>query len=160
VHLEPDPVHLAALARLQQRLPAGLRLCVGMDTVQVSALAASLAQFGERFVERLFTAGEQRLAGRAPPQRAERLAARFAAKEAALKAFGWSEAGLHWHQIEVVGEPGEPPRLVLHGQAAALLRSLAVTDLSLSLSHACDLVVALARPDLAPLPALELRTTP
>lgn len=135
---------LAPVLRLQAFAPAGQRLRVGIDTVLVSRLQESLDAFGERFLQRLFTAGEQAAAGGAP----ERLAARFAAKEAALKAFGWHDTGIDWREIEVHTLPHGEPLLRLHGKAAACARADAVHEMVVSLSHdgdhACAIVVALA----------------
>jgi holo-[acyl-carrier protein] synthase len=115
---------------------------VGIDIVQVSRIAESLASFGERFRRRLFTAGELAYADRSPALAAERLAARFAAKEAALKAFDLCEAGIDWREIEVCRQADGACRLALHGKAAAQ----ACTDpdsVSLSLSHDGDYAVAI-----------------
>lgn len=135
---------LAPVLRLQAFAPAGQRLRAGIDTVLVSRLEESLEHFGERFLHRLFTDGEQAAAGGAP----ERLAARFAAKEATLKAFGWHDTGIDWREIEVHTTPHGEPRLRLHGKAAACARAEALHEVALSLSHdgdhACAIVVALA----------------
>ena len=74
---------------------------VGIDLVRVSRVAASLAQFGERFLRRVFTEAEIAYATSSPGLTAERLAARFAAKEAAIKALGLADQGVGWRQIEV-----------------------------------------------------------
>ena len=128
--------------------PADSRLCVGIDTVLVSGVRDSLAAFGERFELRLFTAHERAVSHSGDADPAERLAARFAAKEAAIKAFGLSEVGIDWRQIEVHRAGDGRPTLRLHGRAAEHVRSLGATDTALSLSHdgdqACAVVVALA----------------
>ncbi|GAP35848.1 holo-ACP synthase [Piscinibacter sakaiensis] len=125
-------------------------LRVGIDTVDVAGVATSLDAFGERYARRLFTDGERAAAERVPSARAERLAARFAAKEAFLKAFDAAETGLGWREIEVVGEAGQPPRLRLHGAAAARAAACGARELALSLSHdgaqACAMLVALCDP--------------
>ena len=144
------------LARaLRSGLPAGgVGLRLGIDTVQVSAVEASLLAFGDRFLQRLFTAGEIATCAATPARCPERLAARFAAKEAAIKAFDLAEAGVDWRQIEVVSDAAGRPRLALHGRAAALVRSLGAAEIALSLSHdgdqACAVVAAL--PSIAPTP--------
>ncbi len=121
---------------------------VGIDTVEVSGIAASLQAFGERFVTRLFTPQEIATCGRSAGQRLERLAARFAAKEAALKAFNLAEAGVNWRDIEVRGGVDSPPTLHLQGRAADDVRQLGCFHIALSLSHdgdrACAVVAALA----------------
>jgi holo-[acyl-carrier protein] synthase len=127
---------------------ASQRLRVGIDTVQISAIRSSLASFGERFERRLFTDQERAAAHAGGADPAERLAARFAAKEAAIKAFGLSEVGVNWRQIEVLREPDGHPRLALHGRAADCARAHGDFEAVVSLSHdgdqACAIVVALA----------------
>src|SRR5689334_4452622 len=75
---------------------------IGMDLVHIERIEASLREIGERFEKRMFTPAEIAYARSSPSQRAERLAARFAAKEAAIKALALSEVGVDWRDIEVV----------------------------------------------------------
>jgi holo-[acyl-carrier protein] synthase len=120
-----------------------MKLAVGIDLVQVSRIAESITHFGDRFLQRLFTEAELAYAQAAPPLTNERLAARFAAKEAALKAFGLVDRGVSWRDIEVVTEP--PSRacsLRLHGRARALAGT-ASDDVALSLSHEGDFATAI-----------------
>jgi holo-[acyl-carrier protein] synthase len=105
------------------------RLRVGIDLVQISRIVGSLDAFGERFLRRVFTHGELAYAGRDP----ERLAARFAAKEAAKKALGLD--GVGWRELEVVRENSGACELVLHGAARAAAGERA---LALSMSHDGD----------------------
>jgi holo-[acyl-carrier protein] synthase len=123
-------------------------LCIGVDVVQISAIEASLADFGERFSRRFFTEHELSYAAQAPALTAQRLAARFAAKEAAIKAFGLSEAGIGWRDIEVRKQTGGACALTLHNKAAALAQPARFAEMALSLSHDGDyataMVVALA----------------
>ena len=115
---------------------AGVR--VGFDLVQISSLKKSVDTFGEAFKRRLFTAGELEYAGCAQPVLSERLAARFAAKEAVIKALGWSEAGINWRDIEVCKLADGNCNVRLHGHAAVLARAMAVDHLLVSLSHEGD----------------------
>jgi holo-[acyl-carrier protein] synthase len=114
---------------------------VGIDIVQICRIGESVEQFGERFPQRLFTTDELAYASSAPPLMAQRLAARFAAKEAALKAFDLCEAGIDWRDLEVCRLPDGACRLVLHGKAAALARA-SNDDIALSLSHEGDYAMA------------------
>lgn len=117
--------------------PGGLR--VGLDLVDTRRIRESIDRFGSRFVQRLFTEGEIAGARRgASSWCAENLAARFAAKEAAIKAFDLTEAGVGWRDIEVRKLPGGACRLALHGTAAAQAAALGVSDIALSLSHDGD----------------------
>ena len=108
---------------------------LGIDLVQVERIQRSLEDFGERFERRLFTEGERAEAGRDPLVRLERLAARFAAKEAAIKAFGLSNVGVNWKELEVCRLTSGAPCLVLHGRAALHVRERGITHWALSLSH-------------------------
>jgi holo-[acyl-carrier protein] synthase len=108
---------------------------VGIDLLEVERLERALERH-PRLAERVFTAGELDYS-RARRRPGRHLAARFAAKEAAVKALGLSELGLH--EIEVVA--GEPPTLRLHGRAADAARSRAV-ELRVSLTHSRDLAAA------------------
>jgi holo-[acyl-carrier protein] synthase len=117
------------------------RVAVGIDLVQVSRIADSIAAFGDRFVRRVFTAGEIAYAAAAPALRAQRLAARFAAKEAARKALGIADAGVGWRDIEVTRAATGAVALALHGAAAAA--APAHDGLSLSLSHEGDYAAAI-----------------
>ena len=130
------------------RSPAGAagRVRVGIDLVEVEAIARSLAEFGDRFARRLFAPGELRDAtadGRLDPRA---LAARFAAKEAVIKAFGLAEAGIGWADIEVRPAPaGAAHRVRLHGRAAerAGRRHEIAARFTEGRGLACAIVVAL-----------------
>lgn len=137
----PVAVQAAFTRGLDRRWPAPLR--VGVDVVCIGHIRDSLRQFGERFVQRLFTQREAAYALAAEACRAERLAARFAAKEATIKVFGWSEAGVSWREIEVVRADNGACHLELHGHAARLVSRQGAVDLALNLSHDGDYAVAM-----------------
>ena len=109
---------------------------VGIDDVDVERFARSLDRTPSLPV-RLFTAGEREYAARAQPDTAaQRLAARFAAKEAVLKALGAGLGACGFHDIEIVrDEESGAPAVVLHGPAAALAAARGATTLHLSLTH-------------------------
>jgi holo-[acyl-carrier protein] synthase len=115
---------------------------LGVDVVQVSHIAESLAAFGDRFTRRLFTQQEISDAGEEARVRDERLAARFAAKEATLKAFGWCHLGLSWRDMEVRRQASGACVLALHGRAAELAQQQGIHQWALSLSHDGDHAVA------------------
>ena len=117
-----------------------MKLAVGIDLVQVSRIAESRAHFGARFLERIYTPTEIAYAAAAPDQTNERLAARFAAKEAALKALGLADQGVSWREIEVVRTSSGACELALHGRARELAPG--ATNIALSLSHEGDLATA------------------
>ena len=108
---------------------------VGIDLVELGRIEAALARHGEALLARLFTARERELLA-GDPARVARVGARFAAKEAALKALGtgWGQ-GVGWHDVEVLGGRGEPPRLLLGGAAATRLAALGGRTAHVSLTH-------------------------
>jgi holo-[acyl-carrier protein] synthase len=113
----------------------GARLSVGMDLIEIARIQASVDQFGERFLGRVFTRHERDYAGSSAPLQAERLAARFAAKEAALKALGLADQGVAWCDMEVFRQPDGRCELRLHDRAAELGRHSGLGQTALSLSH-------------------------
>lgn len=129
---------------------AGVRLRNGLDVVDIRRISASLDRFGERFMHRLFRDDEIAYALSGEGLAPERLAARFAAKEAAIKAFDLSETGVSWRDIEVRRLPGGACELALHGRAARRVAELGVQHMALSLSHdgeyAAAVVTALVAP--------------
>ena len=113
-------------------------LGIGMDLCPLARMARALRN--ERFAERVFTEGERRYC-RQRGEPTQHFAARFAAKEATLKALG-VPSGLRWHEMEVVSGPSGAPRLVLRGAAAAAAAAQGVTKLHLSLTHSTDTAAA------------------
>jgi len=107
----------------------------GIDIAEVDRIAESITRFGDRFLHRIYTEGEIRYC-ESKANRFERYAARFAAKEAAMKALGtgWNH-GVRWRDIEVTRKPGGRPTLVFHGKAAEFAASLGTTNIALSLTH-------------------------
>jgi len=119
------------------------RLDVGIDIVQISRIVESLERFGDRFLSRIFTSDEAAYATSGDQSLVpERLAARFAAKEAAMKAFDLGNAGVDWRDIEVCKLDNGGCRLALHGLAAQLVAARGVDDIALSLSHDGDYATA------------------
>jgi len=124
--------------------PHRLRILrTGTDLVQVSRIAESLDNFGEKFVRRLFTEHEIAYAASSEPLRAERFAKRFAAKEATIKALELTQVGLDWRQIEVLRDATGHCTLGLHGVAREAAEKARVSELSLSLSRDGDYATAL-----------------
>ena len=115
---------------------------LGIDVMEVARMADAIRRHGDPFVERIFTAGE-RAACELRVDRVLALAARFAAKEACLKALGtgWAE-GLGFRDVEVVREGNSPPRLVLHGEAGRRAKALGVVRSHVSLTHQPGLAAA------------------
>ena len=114
----------------------------GIDLAEVPRIQESIARFGDRFLRRIYTEGEIRYCD-SKANRAERYAARFAAKEAAMKALGtgWSH-GVRWRDCEVVRLPGGRPTIAFHGEAGEVAARLGVKHAALSLSHTAEQAIA------------------
>ena len=113
-------------------------LTVGVDIIEISRISATVDRWGDRFLGRLYTQEELDYCRGRPPQ----LAARFAAKEAVMKALGTGVRGVGWRDIEVVRQRGRAPMVRLHGRAAKLSERLVVTEIALSISHSREYAVA------------------
>lgn len=111
---------------------------LGFDIVHISRIDDSLRDFGDAFERRLFTADERAYAHDGTGVVAQRLAARFAAKEAVIKALQLSEAGIDWRDIEVRREPDGDCAISLHGRVRELASRKGARDFLLSLSHDGD----------------------
>ena len=117
-------------------------LGIGTDLVETKRVQDSIDRFGERFVERIFTAGEIAYCNR-KRNSAESFAARFAAKEAGAKALGTGiSRGVSWKEFEVRRETSGRPTLHLSGRAAELAEAMGVRKIQLSLTHSRELAMA------------------
>jgi holo-[acyl-carrier protein] synthase len=124
-------------------LPDGLGLTVGIDIVPVERMAR-LAERGDALEGRVFTAAELERCGERG-RRDECLAARFAAKEAVMKAFGKGLAdGISFANAEVTAGEGGRPEIRLHGPLSDLASERGLQGIELSLSHAGGIAVAVA----------------
>jgi holo-[acyl-carrier protein] synthase len=117
-------------------------LGTGVDIAEVPRIRKSIARFGDRFLRRIFTDGEIRYCDR-KASRFESYAARFAAKEAGMKALGtgWSH-GVRWRDIEVVRPKGQRPTIQFHGEAAAIAAKQGTKNIALSLTHTSEQALA------------------
>ena len=118
-------------------------LGTGIDLAEVPRVRAAIERYGRRFVERIYTPAEIAYVER-KANRYERYAARFAAKEAGMKAIGtgWRR-GVRWQDFEVLNLPSGRPTLKLHGVAAQVAQRLGVRAISLSLTHTAQQGMAL-----------------
>jgi holo-[acyl-carrier protein] synthase len=114
----------------------------GVDLAEVARIRASIERFGLKFTGRIFTPGEIAYVER-KANKFERYAARFAAKEAGMKAIGtgWKR-GVRWQDFEVANLPTGKPTLRLHGVAAKIAEGMKVRNVSLSLTHTAELGMA------------------
>ena len=113
-------------------------LVTGVDIIEIERVKRVYAQYGERFLRRIYTDGEAAYCrGRAP-----QLASRFAAKEAVMKLLGTGVRGVRWRDIEVVRGRGQAPSIRLRGTATARAEKIGLTDIAVSLSHSREFAVA------------------
>lgn len=108
---------------------------IGIDLAEVDRIRDAIERHGRRFIDRIYTAGEIRYV-ESKANRFERYAARFAAKEAGMKAIGtgWKR-GVRWQDFEVSNLPSGRPTLQFHGVAAEIAVGLGVRSVALSITH-------------------------
>jgi holo-[acyl-carrier protein] synthase len=106
-------------------------LGLGTDLIDIDRIERTIARFGDRFLERCFTATERAKAARRPLIAAASYAKRFAAKEACAKALGTGfRSGVFWRDMGVVNLPGGRPTLVLTGGALDRLNRITPTGMT------------------------------
>jgi len=109
---------------------------------EIGRIQQSVERYGQRFLDRIYTAAEQAYCLR-KRKAAESFAARFAAKEAGAKALGTGISyGVNWLEIEVGREPSGRPTLLFHGRAAQMAARLGATRAALSITHTNELAMA------------------
>ncbi|MBA3450680.1 MAG: holo-ACP synthase [Chloroflexia bacterium] len=106
-------------------------MSVGIDVIELARIERTLADFGDRFLRKVFTDRERERYG----SRVSELAARFAAKEATSKALGTGIRGIRWREIEVLSNRRGKPILILHGGAAIRASTLGLESFDVSLTH-------------------------
>src|SRR5438093_4682547 len=111
---------------------------VGIDIIEIERIERALAKFGPRFLRRVYTQLEAAFCR----GRASELAARFAAKEAVMKALGTGARGVAWREIEVLPNHRGKPLVYLHGRAKARAQRIGLTALDISMSHSREFAVA------------------
>jgi holo-[acyl-carrier protein] synthase len=116
-----------------------MNIKTGIDIIEISRIRSALERHGERFLSRVFTEMEIcECRGRA-----DALAIRFAAKEAASKALGTGIGPIRWRDVETLHKWTGEPYLVLHGSAEKIARDQGLTAWSVSLSHSRDNAIAI-----------------
>jgi holo-[acyl-carrier protein] synthase len=114
-------------------------LSVGVDVIEIERVAAVIARWQEKFLERVYTPDELRYCR----GRIAELAARFAAKEAISKALGTGIRGLAWRDMEIVPDPLGKPLVRLHDRALMRAQAIGLSEFAVSLSHSRDYAVAM-----------------
>ena len=113
-------------------------LSTGVDIIEISRIARTLERYGDRFLRRIYTPGELEYCRGRP----SKLASRFAAKEATMKALGTGVRAVGWKDIEVTRAPSGAPGILLHGRAKARAERIGVLEISVSMSDSQDNAVA------------------
>jgi holo-[acyl-carrier protein] synthase len=112
-------------------------LTVGVDIVELWRIKAVVDRHGQRFLDRIYTPEEQAYCRGRIPQ----LAARFAAKEAVMKALGTGIRGVGWRDIEVTRKRGGAPQVTLHNRGSARAARMGMTQIAISISHSREYAV-------------------
>jgi holo-[acyl-carrier protein] synthase len=116
-----------------------MKYTLGTDIIELKRIEHAIERWGERFLRRVYTEKEiERYRGRLPS-----LAARFAAKEAVIKALQPRDGYIFWRDMEVLTEPGGKPYLNLYGRARSRAEALGIKEIEISLSHSREYALAL-----------------
>ena len=113
---------------------------IGVDLVDIDRIVTLLGRYPDRFRARVLTDAEARYCGR----KAERIAGRWAAKEAVSKVLGLGVRGVGWREIEVLPNWAGAPQVSLHRRAAARAAALGLEEVTVSISHEARMAVAVA----------------
>ena len=111
---------------------------IGIDITEIVRIEKAITQWGESFLRRVYTEPELKLYR----NKLSSLAARFAGKEAVIKALGTQTKGISWREIEILTEPSGKPLVRLYGKAQNQADSLGLGKLAISLSHSKEYAVA------------------
>ena len=116
----------------------------GIDLVDCPRIEEMVARHGERFIQRIFTAAEQAYA-KANKNEIEKLAGRFAAKEAILKLMGTGWRGkIAWTDIEIINNSSGQPEVTLDGEVEKIADKLGIKHISVSITHTANFAIASA----------------
>jgi holo-[acyl-carrier protein] synthase len=116
-----------------------MKYTLGTDIIEIKRIEHAIERWGERFLHRVYTDREIESYRRKLPS----LAARFAAKEAVIKALQPRDGIIFWRDMEVLTAPGGKPCLTLYGRAKSRAEALGIKDIEISLSHSRDYALAL-----------------
>ncbi len=111
---------------------------IGIDIIEIARIQRAIDRWGESFLRRVYTEPELRLYQRKPSS----LAARFAGKEAVMKALGTGIKGIGWKEIEILSEPAGQPVVQLYGKAQNKADDMGLVKLAISLSDSKEYAIA------------------
>lgn len=118
----------------------GLTPYTGIDAAEIPRIAHAVERWGQRFLDRVYTPAEQRYCG----TKMQRLAGRFAAKEAISKVLGTGIRYIHWREMEILPDMRGKPTVTLSGRAAERAAALQLGPIGVSITHTGDLALAFA----------------
>ena len=113
---------------------------IGTDIVEIERIREAIKDFGQRFLDRVYTPDELKIYGR----RANTLAASFAGKEAVMKVLGTGARGVAWHEVEVLYHDSGKPYIRLNGRAVKVAKKLGIKEIDVSMSHSKEYATAVA----------------
>ena len=111
---------------------------VGVDIIEIARIERAIKRWGESFLRRIYTDSELELYRRKPSS----LAARFAGKEATIKALGAGGSGVGWKEVEILSAPDGRPQVSLRGRARHRAGSMGLGRLAISLAHSRECAIA------------------
>ncbi|MFC1963461.1 holo-ACP synthase [Chloroflexota bacterium] len=111
---------------------------LGVDIIEIHRIRDAFKLWGQRFLERVYTPAELELCQNQAPE----LSARFAGKEAVMKALGTGNRGVAWREIEILRNRRLAPIIILHGRARSRAEKLGITELAISLTHSKEYAIA------------------
>ncbi len=121
-----------------------MNIAHGIDLVDFPRIAEMFERHGQRFMDRVFTAAEQQYAN-ANKNKMEKLAGRFAAKEAILKLLGTGWRGkIAWTDIEIINNEMGQPQVTVSGEVKEIAQRLGIGDISVSITHTANFAIASA----------------
>ena len=111
---------------------------IGTDIIEIARIQEAVNHRGESFLHRVYTDSEVKQCQKKPSS----LAARFAGKEAVIKALGTINKGVSWREIEILSQPSGKPVVRLYGRTQDVADSLGINEFSISLSHSKEYAIA------------------
>ncbi len=112
---------------------------IGVDIIEIVRIEEAVTNWGDRFLNRIYTDAELKLCRSKPPA----LAARFASKEAVMKLLGTGVKGVSWKEIETLSHPSGKPLVNLYGGAQVEAEKLGLKEIAVSLSHSREYAIAM-----------------
>ena len=114
------------------------KMAVGIDIIEINRIEQAMLNWQNSFLKRIYSEVELETC----QNKASRLAVRFAAKEAVMKALGTGTTNINWHDIEVISDANGAPLIQLYGEARNIAKNIGISEFSISLSHSKQYAIA------------------